>query len=135
MGTADSELPGRMLDAWNRRDLETMISLADPEIEYVNAPSSVEPGTRRGVDEVAEVMREQWDVLADARQDIDRVYERGGEIFTAGRVSRSMPGSEARLENRLLISWRVRDGKVTRLAVLGGGSDFQAALEDAGLTD
>jgi len=135
MGTADSELPARMLDAWNHRDVETMISLSDPEIEYVNAPSSVEPGTRYGVDEVAEAMRKQWDVLPDARQDIDQVYERGGEIFTACRISQRMPGSGARVENRLLLSWRVRDGKVTRLAVLGGGSDFQDAFEAAGLGD
>jgi hypothetical protein len=85
-----------MMDAWNRRDLETLQALSDPEVEFVNSPTAVEPGTRRGIDEVAAVARAQWEMLLDARWEIDRIYDRGDEIFVLARLSRQItPDSEA----------------------------------------
>jgi len=54
-----------MLDAWNRQDIEVILALTDPEAEYVNAPTAVEPGTRRGHDEIVAVMRKQKRGAAD----------------------------------------------------------------------
>ena len=62
-----------MVDAWNRRDLETMVALSYPEVEYVNSPTAVEPGTRRGIDEVKAVARAQWEILLDGRREIERI--------------------------------------------------------------
>ena len=39
---------GRVYDAWNRRDEEELLALCDPEMEFVNSPTAVEPGTRQG---------------------------------------------------------------------------------------
>jgi len=135
MSDEDAEIPGRVLDAWNRRDLEAILELSDPEVEYVNAPTAIEPGTRHGHEGLTKVMRNQWDGLSGIQQEIDRVEVRGDEIFTIGRISRPMPGSDSQVENRILLSWKVRDGKVVRLAVLGAGSDFHDALEAAGLDE
>jgi ketosteroid isomerase-like protein len=129
------EIARRMIDAWNRRDLPTMLTLSDPRVEFVNSPTAVEPGTRRGVDEVTAVARAQWDILLDARWEIDRIYDRGDEITVLGRLSRRMPGSEDRIEDRGLTSWTIHDGKVTRAEVLGfGAAEVQEALEAAGLS-
>ena len=125
----------RMLDAWNRQDIEVILALTDPEAEYVNAPTAVEPGTRRGHDEIVAVMRTQWESLTGAAQEIDRFHDRGDEIITVGRVSRTMPGSDARISNPLLMSWKFRDGKLIRLEQLGAGPDFPDALEAAGLSE
>jgi hypothetical protein len=46
-----------------------------------------------------------------------------------------MPGSDARVETPSLLSWTFRGGKLTRLQVLGAGSDYPKALEKAGLSD
>jgi ketosteroid isomerase-like protein len=54
------ELVHRVQDAWNRRDLDALVALSDPDAEYVNSPTAVEPGTRRGVDELTAVMQAQW---------------------------------------------------------------------------
>jgi len=124
-----------MLDAWNRQDIEVILALTDPEAEYVNAPTAVEPGTRRGHDEIVAVMRKQWESLTGAVQEIDRFHDRGDEIITVGRVSRTMPGSDARISNPLLMSWRFRDGRLVRLEQLGAGPDFPDALEAAGLSE
>lgn len=125
-----------MIDAWNRRDLDEMLATADPEIEYVNPPDAMEPGTRHGHAELASVARKQWEALApDGRQEVERVHERGDEVLTVVRLTRSMPGSDSRLETQALLSWRVAGGRVTRMHVVGAGTRFAAAVEQAGLDD
>jgi ketosteroid isomerase-like protein len=134
MSQENVKIVRRMLDAWNRQDVEGILALTDPEAEYVNAPTAVEPGTRRGHDEIFVVFQKQWEALTGATQEIDQIHDRGDEILTVGSVSRTMPGSDARISNPLLMSWKFRDGKVIRLEQLGAGPDFPAALEDAGLS-
>jgi hypothetical protein len=38
------EIIRRLVDAWNRQDVEGILVLTHPEGEYVNAPTAVEPG-------------------------------------------------------------------------------------------
>lgn len=133
MASENEVIVRQLIDAWNRRDMDAMLILADPGVEFVNAPQAVEPGTRRGHAEVARVFRTQWEFLADAVQVIDRVHDRGDEIITEAHVSRTMPGSDARFSNRILLSWEICSGRVVRLQVLGGGSAFDSARESAGL--
>jgi ketosteroid isomerase-like protein len=135
MSQENVEIVRRLLNAWNRQDIEGILALTDPEAEYVNAPTAVEPGTRRGQDEIVAVLRTQWESLPGALQEIDRFHDRGDEIITVGRVSRTMPGSDARMSNPLLISWKFRDGKLIRLEQLGAGPEFPDALEAAGLSE
>ena len=135
MSQENMEIVRRLMDAWNCQDLEGILALIDPEAEYVNAFNAVEPGTRRGHDEITAVLRTQWQSLPGALQEIDRFHDRGDEIITVGRVSRTMPGSDARMSNPLLISWKFRDGKLIRLEQLGAGPEFPDALEAAGLSE
>ena len=136
MSEENVEIVRRVIDAWNRRDIEDLHALTDPEAEYVNSPTAIEPGTRRGRDETTAVMRAQWESLTDARTEIDRIYDRGEEVIASGRVSRRMPGSNARLEDRVLVSWKIRSGKIVRTEVLGfGRAEVQSALEAAGLSE
>jgi ketosteroid isomerase-like protein len=123
------------MDAWNRQEIESILALTDPDAEYVNAPTAVEPGTRRGHNEITVVHRKQWEGIPGALQEIDRFHDRGDEIITEGRVSRTMPGSNARISNPLLISWKFRDGKLIRLEQLGAGPEFPDALKAAGLRE
>ena len=129
------EIIRRLMDAWNRQDLEGILDLIDPEAEYVNAPTAVESGTRRGHDEIVAVARTQWENLADALWVIDRLHDRGDEVISVGRLSRAMPGSDARVDTPVLQSWRFRDGKVIRSEMLGTGPEFQEALDAAGLPE
>jgi ketosteroid isomerase-like protein len=136
MSQENVEIVRRGLDAWNRRDIDTLVADADPGIEFVNSPTAVEPGTRRGVAEVTAVWRAQWDILLDARFEVDRFFDRGDEIIALGRLSRRMPESDARIDDRFLGSWKIRNGKVIRVEALGfGRTEVQAALEAAGLEE
>jgi ketosteroid isomerase-like protein len=136
MSEENVEVVREVVAAWNRRDLPAILSFADPEVEYVNPPLAIEPGTRRGHAELSEVFRKQWEAFApDGRQEIDRAYPEGEEVITAGRLSRSMPGSDTQLEDRVAVRWTFRDGRVIRVEVLGAGSSFKEALEAAGLSE
>ena len=136
MSEENVEIVEKLVAAWNRRDLPALLSLTDPGAEYVNAPAAVEPGTRHGHAEISEVFRKQWEGLgADARQQIDRAYPEGDTVITAGRVSRSLPGSETQIENRVAIRWTFGDRRVTRVEILGAGSSFKDAVEAAGLRE
>jgi ketosteroid isomerase-like protein len=135
MSQENVEIVRRLVDAWNRQDLEGILALTGPDPEYVNAPTAVEPGTRRGQDEIVAVLRAQWEGIPGALQEIDRFHDRGDEVITEGRISRTMPRSEARISNPVLISWRFREGKLIRLEQLGAGPEFPAALEAAGLRE
>jgi ketosteroid isomerase-like protein len=134
MSQENVEIIRRAFDAWNRQDIEGLLALIHPEGEYVNAPTAVEPGTRRGHDEIVAVMQKQWESVPGVRWVIDRFDDRGDEIITVGSFSRTMPGSDARISNPQLISWRFRDGKIIRLEQLGAGPGFRDALAAAGLS-
>jgi ketosteroid isomerase-like protein len=136
MSKENMVLARSLVDAWNRRDLEAILALSDPEAEWVNSPTAVEPGTRRGVQEVTAVFQAQWEMLLEARQEIERLYDRGDEIILLTRVSRRIrPESEARLEDQALASMVFRDGKLIRTEILGFGTEVQDALKAAGLEE
>ena len=106
----------------------------DAAAEHVNLAWAVEPGTRRGTSELTAVLRAQWEALTDGHWEIDRIYDRGDEVIALGRVSRRMPGSDARIDDQVLTSWRISSGKVVRVETLGfGRAEVQGALEALGL--
>ena len=120
MSQENLEIVRRFFDAWNRRDEEELLALVDPEVEYVNSPTAIEPGTRHGTSEVLAVVRTQWEFLRDGRTEIDRTYDRGEEVLALGRVSRLMPEGETRIEDRVLTSvdaprWENHASRGTRL--------------------
>jgi ketosteroid isomerase-like protein len=136
MSQENVELARRFMELWNRQDLEAIAALSDPAVEFVNSPTAVEPGARRGIDEGAAALRAQWEMLLDARWEADRVYDRGDEIIVLGRLSRRMPGSDARIDGRVLTSLTVHEGKLTRFQVLGfGATEVWEALEAVGLSE
>ena len=136
MSESLEQLAERFFDAWNRQDLDACLAMADPDIEYVNAPSAVEPGTRRGHDGLSLVLRKQWEGLGPtARVEVERVEFRGEGAVVVGRLSREMPGSTSRIEIRGVFRMTLRDGRIGRLEQLGAGTGFDAALRAAGLSE
>jgi ketosteroid isomerase-like protein len=133
MGPSAPEVVERVTEAWNDRDFERIRVLVDPDVEYVNPPSALEPGTRRGIDAFHEVVKAQWEMLGDARQEILALHDRGDEVITEVHFARTMPGSDAQIEAQAVASWRFRDGMLVRLEILGAGTEFEAARRAAGL--
>jgi hypothetical protein len=118
------------------------VALSEPEVEFVNSPTAVEPGTRHGTNEVLAAARMQSEILRDGRFEIDRTYGRGEEVIVVGRLSRLMPDGDARIEDRFLGSCTIprllhdpRE-KFVRAEVLGfGKAEVERALEAARLSE
>lgn len=136
MSEENVEIVRRVIDAWNRRDIDELVTCTDPETEYVNHPKAVEPGTRRGIAEVSAVWRSQWEFGNGRFDAVERIFDRGDEVFVLCRMSAAIARSDSRIEESVLLSWRLRGGKMIRFEVLGlGRTEIQTALEAAGLSE
>jgi len=125
------------IDSWNQREIEPVLEITSDDFEYVNPPNAVEPGVRRGPEGIRHVMQAQWDALGeDARLEIDRIHPpEGDQLIAQGNVSRGMPGSDARVENRIVLGWTFEEDRLIRIEVLGAGSSYHDALAKAGLSE
>ncbi len=75
-------------------------------------------------------------ILLDARWEEDEIYDRGDEVIVLGRISRRMPGSETRIDDRVLSSFAFNDGLATRLQVLAfGRTEVEQTLKTHGLSE
>ena len=107
-----------LVAAWNARDLDAVLSLASPAIEYVNSPVAVEPGTRHGHSEYAHVMQKQWEALGDARIEIEWDRVDGDEVTMMLNLTRSLDGSVSTISTRAGMRCTVADGLVVKQVML-----------------
>jgi ketosteroid isomerase-like protein len=102
-----------VLDHWTRT-ASLPAELLDPEIEWVNPPDAVEPGTRRGRDgwEQAE---ESWrGSFTSVRFEIERIAEDGDRVAAAVRCHSVAGGSGMEIDQVLGFLWTVRAGRLVR---------------------
>jgi ketosteroid isomerase-like protein len=125
----DIELVKAMFAAFAARDLETVLSLADPDIEFtaVTGEHAGRTDPYRGHDGLREYFRDVAAVWEELRLTPREFREEGGLILVTGKVS-------ARSQRRTVTGstgwvWRVRDGKVVYARVYASAADAVAALE------
>jgi ketosteroid isomerase-like protein len=75
------------LRAMERGDVEAIIGLSDPEVDFVNPPSAVEPGTRHGLDGLRVALRAMLEVFDDLRFDTEQVIDLGDRLVATGVFS------------------------------------------------
>ena len=130
MGAPEKQVRA-LIEAWNARDVEAIRSLVHDDIVWINPPNALEPGTRVGRDALIEVFQAQWPMVDTI--EIERLEHREGSVLTASRVTATIPGSDGRVETRVVTRWLLRDGLISASEQIGAGSDFEQALEAAGL--
>jgi ketosteroid isomerase-like protein len=125
----DIKLVKAMFAAFAARDLETVLSLADPDIEFtaVTGEHAGRTDPYRGHDGLREYFRDVAAVWEELRLTPREFREEGGLILVTGKVS-------ARSQRRTVTGstgwvWRVRDGKVVYARVYASAADAVAALE------
>jgi ketosteroid isomerase-like protein len=119
-------------DAWARAEFPGPIELMDREIEYVNPPGAVEPGTRRGVDAFSgavEKIFEGWETWEMEPEEFSAV---GDQVAVTVRYRARGRASGIEVEGRESALWTLRNGKVMRYAWFHEPAD---ALEAAGLRE
>ena len=111
--------PARFLDAF-----------AVSEIEYVNPPEAVEPGTRRGRIEVAQALRNTSEPFDSSRHELQELFDGGDTVVAAVSFRTRSRGSETEIVQEEAHTWTLRDGRITRFE---WGRDLATALKAAGL--
>jgi ketosteroid isomerase-like protein len=121
-----------MMDAWNRRDVEAVIALSDPEIVWYPAfERSVEGRPYRG----HAGMRQDFEGLAEfseeSHAEFPEVHDLGDQVLGLGRLwYRFAGGVELDQDVAILLKWR--NGKCVEGRAWLSHAD---ALEAAGLSE
>jgi ketosteroid isomerase-like protein len=109
------------------RDPKRLVDhFATPDIEYVDPPEDVDPGSRRGRTEVLRALRRARQSSPSYRHELHELFDLGDTVVAAvsrhaGRPSSSETQDEAH-------TWTLRDGKVVRFE---RGPNLEDALEAA----
>jgi len=126
----DIELVKAMFAAFAARDLETVLAMADPEIEFtaVTGEHAGRTDPYRGHEGLRAYFRDVASVWEELRLTPREFREVGELILVTGKVSarsrsRTVSGSTGWV-------WRVRDGKVVYVRVYESAADAIAALEE-----
>jgi ketosteroid isomerase-like protein len=126
------ELYRRGIDAFNRRDLDAFLALADPGVIGVSRVLAIEGGSYEGHQGVRDWWEELLGVFPDFMIEILWVRAAGNVTVSALRNRAHGEGSAAPLQE---LVWQVsewRDGRVVRWQMYETEQD---ALEAAGLSE
>jgi hypothetical protein len=132
MSQQNVELYRQGIDAFNRRDLEAFLALADPDVIGISRVLAIEGGSYRGHEGAREWWKALLDVFPDFTIEVVSVRDAGPRTVAALCNRAHGEGSAAALED---LVWQVsewRDGRVVRWEI---HSSEQDALEAAGLRD
>jgi uncharacterized protein len=130
MSEANAEIVRKSFDAIGRGDLESLLQLYDPEIEFQPLTGTqVETGGYRGHQGVRRYFDEAAEVWDEVRPVAGEVTTIGDEVIVFGHCA--IRGKASELETESACAWvvTVRDGRITRHRVFRTNDE---ALEAAG---
>jgi ketosteroid isomerase-like protein len=116
MSAENVEVVRRLYEAWRERGFGVVPELMDPDIEYVNPPYAVEPGTRHGHEGFAEAARNLLNVYGNYEVSDATLHDLGERIVVIARVATRSTGNDVPIEAARGYVFDVRDGLVTRFA-------------------
>jgi ketosteroid isomerase-like protein len=134
MSEEDLEALKRGTEAINRRDVEAMLEVLDPGVEYRAALPVLLGGAAavyHGHAGVRELFRELYDVLDEIHVEYSEIRDLGDRTVAIGRLRTRGKGSGAETESPYGSVSDFRNGKVVRFRSY---LDPNEALEAAGLS-
>ena len=101
--------------AMGRGDVEAIVALADPDVEFVNPDTALEPGTRHGPEGLRAGMAAFLEAFRDLRFDFDRVVDMDDRVVVTGTFRARGRGSGMELPAApYAVVVTQRDGKLVR---------------------
>ena len=113
------------------RDVEAIRPLLAPDVEYVNPPDAIEPGTRTGVEEVIGAFGAVR-AFDGASSELRELFPAANAVVAAVTFRARSRGSDIEMTQDEAHTWTFRDGKVTRFE---WSRDLGAALAAVGLSE
>jgi ketosteroid isomerase-like protein len=121
----------RGTDAANRRDVDGVLSVLHPNVEWhAVLPMVGGDAVYRGHEGVREFLREVWEVLADTRFDFPDIRDVGDQIVAIGQLRGRGEASGVETETPFAYVVEYENGRATRVQAY---LDPKEALEAAGL--
>jgi ketosteroid isomerase-like protein len=125
MSSENLKIVRQIYDLWSRN--ESARHLIEPDMEYVNPPYAVEPGSKRGRSTLGKIR----EVYPDFRVETERYVDVGDDVVVIG-IARGTSPSGVRIQWRQGYVWTIRDGKAIRLRWF---NDPREALAAVGLAE
>ncbi len=127
------EVVRRWTEAYNRRELERLIELSDPDIEFRSLFAGIESGGAfRGRAGVYEYFKAIEDAYESFQVLPDEFLDAGAAVLTLGHAVWTGRGSGASDRTRIFVASWLRSAKVMRVETFTSRAE---ALEAAGLSE
>jgi ketosteroid isomerase-like protein len=113
--------------AMTRGDLDWVVAVLDPDAEYHNPNDAIEPGVRRGRDEVEAALRGLLDLFDYQTLELTEIVEAPNGYLVTVDVHAQGRGSGVPINQRFWHLVKVRDDKLLRLEWFSDREKAQAA--------
>jgi ketosteroid isomerase-like protein len=121
----------RSNEAFNRRDVDVMVALSDPEIEVEDVPELPEARVFRGHDGLRELMSLNWEPWQRVVVGVERMIQIDDErVLLLSRNRWTVRESGVEIVQRRGSIFTVRNGRIVRARFY---ADQQLALQAAGI--
>lgn len=117
-------------EALARGESPAALGLLDPDIEYVNPPGAVEPGTRRGIAAYEDALGSMHEAFEDVRIEAREIIDAGDQVVVLATFTARGRSSGAQRQHEDGYVWTLRDGKAVSFQWFNNPA---RALEAAGL--
>jgi ketosteroid isomerase-like protein len=115
-----------------RGESPASLGLLHPDIEYVNPPGAVEPGTRRGVAAYEDAIRSVNEAFGDVRIEVREMRDVGDQVVVLATFIARGRSSGLQRESEDGYVWTVRNGLAVSFQWF---NDPVKALEAVGLRE
>jgi ketosteroid isomerase-like protein len=133
MSQENVDLVREGIRAMENGDLDTIVAIAGPEVEFVNPDYALEPGKRIGPEGLRAGLKGMLDAFDDLRVEVNRLIDLEERVVALGCFSGRGRGSGAQFTPQpfgLILTFR--QGKLVRYEWYWTASD---ALEAVGLSE
>jgi len=132
MSQENVEIVRAIHEALARGESPATLGLLHPDIEYVNPPGAVEPGTRRGIAAYEDALRSMHEAFDAVGIEIREIIDAGNRVVVFATYTARGRSSGAHRQHEDGYVWTLRDGKAVSFEWF---NDPAKALEAAGLRD
>jgi ketosteroid isomerase-like protein len=119
----------RFIEAYNEGDLDGLVALADPNIEWEVAPEHPAATTHRGFDAVRDYHEDWRNTLHDLRIDLRSIAASRDTVVTVCGLRGQGTESGADVEVEIAFLTTFRDGKAVRVEEFLDPAEAMRALE------
>jgi len=131
MGRREVEIIERSLEAWNRGDIDTVLEIAGPDLEWVAAAENPQAGTLRGPDEIRAYLEDWRATVPRLHYEATEYLDAGDSVVAIGSASGRVGGDGPEISAGLCLVVRFDGGTPVRIEEY---LDVDAARAAAGLS-